>query len=365
MLADCLNSDVMKLDSIDVFEGGSRPYVIAGPCSAESEEQIMEVASALAGKVSLFRAGIWKPRTRPGCFEGVGKEGLCWLQRVKRELSLPVATEVANAEHVELALSADIDLLWIGARTTVNPFAVQEIADALRGCDVPVLVKNPVNPDLELWIGALERLNNAGLDRLGAIHRGFSSYGEKCFRNAPQWQLPLELRRRLPELPIFCDPSHIAGKRELVMSLSQQAMDLNFDGLMIETHCNPVCAWSDSRQQVTPDELSLMLDRIVHRTAVADNNEVSLFRRQIDEIDDALMGLIAKRLEVSREIGEIKREKGLAVFQAQRYNETMLRCDEYCRCAGVDAEVMKEIFEVIHSESIRLQLDIVNDHLLK
>lgn len=355
----------MKTDSIDIFDDRRKPLLIAGPCSAESEEQVMEVASALVGKVSLFRAGIWKPRTRPGCFEGVGKEGLHWLQRVKRELLLPVSTEVANAEHVELALSAGIDLLWIGARTTVNPFAVQEIAEALRGCDVPVLVKNPVNPDLELWIGALERLNNAGLTRLGAIHRGFSSYGEKCFRNAPQWQLPLELRRRLPRLPLFCDPSHIAGKRELVMSLSQQAMDLNFDGLMIETHCNPVCAWSDARQQVTPDELSMMLGRIVRRSASAGSNEVSSYRRQIDEIDDALMRLIAKRMEISREIGEVKREKGLAVFQAQRYNETMQRCDDYCRIARLDAGAMKDIFEVIHSESIRQQLDIVNDNLLK
>lgn len=351
----------MNLDKIEIFDKAQRPFVIAGPCSAESEEQLIAVASALSGKATLFRAGLWKPRTRPGCFEGVGKEGLPWMQRVKRELSLPVATEVANAEHVELALSAGIDVLWIGARTTVNPFAVQEIADALRGCDVPVLVKNPVNPDLELWIGALERLNNAGLTRLGAIHRGFSSYGEKCFRNAPQWQLPLELRRRLPRLPLFCDPSHIAGKRELVMSLSQQAMDLNFDGLMIETHCNPVCAWSDSRQQVTPDELSIMLGRIVHRSAAADNNEISSYRRQIDEIDDALMGLIAKRMEVSREIGELKRDKGFTVFQPSRYDETMKRCEAYCERAKLDAEAMKDIFEAIHSESIRQQLRILND----
>lgn len=352
----------MTIEKIDIFDDAVHPLLIAGPCSAESEEQLLEVARALAGKISLFRAGLWKPRTRPGCFEGVGKEGLLWMQRVKRELSLPVATEVANAEHVELALSAGIDVLWIGARTTVNPFAVQEIADALRGCDIPVLVKNPVNPDLELWIGALERLNNAGLKRLGAIHRGFSFYGETCFRNAPQWQLPIELRRRLPQLPIICDPSHIAGKRELVMSLSQQAMDLNFDGLMIETHCNPVCAWSDARQQVTPDELSMILGRIVHRVPAADNNEISLYRRQIDEIDDALMELIAKRMEISREIGEIKREKGLAVFQAQRYNDTMQRCCDYCGLARMDAEAMKDIFEVIHSESIRQQLNIVNDN---
>ncbi len=355
----------MIIDKIDILRNSDRPYIIAGPCSAESEEQVMAVASALAGRVTLFRAGLWKPRTRPGCFEGVGKEALPWLQRVKRELSLPVATEVANAEHVEQALSAGIDVLWIGARTTVNPFAVQEIADALRGCDVPVLVKNPVNPDLELWIGAFERLNNAGITRLGAIHRGFSSYGEKCFRNAPQWQLPLELRRRLPELPIICDPSHIAGKRELVMSLSQQAMDLNFDGLMIETHCNPVCALSDARQQVTPDELFLMLDRMVCRSAVCCDSEFLSYRKQIDEIDDALMELIAKRMEVSREIGEVKREKGLAVFQASRYNETMQRCDDYCRLGKLDSGVMKDIFEVIHSESIRQQLEIVNDCLGK
>ena len=270
----------------------------------------MAVASALVGKADYFRAGLWKPRTRPGCFEGVGKEGLLWMRRVRNELSLPVATEVATAEHVELALSAGIDLLWVGARTTANPFAVQEIADALRGCDVPVLVKNPVNPDLELWIGALERLNNAGITRLGTIHRGFSSYGEKYFRNAPQWQLPLELHRRLPQLPLICDPSHISGKRELVMSLSQQAMDLNFDGLMIETHCNPVCALSDSRQQVTPDELCVILDRIVHRSVSVDSSEFQAYRKQMDEVDEAIMGLMAKRMELSREIGELKREKG-------------------------------------------------------
>ena len=355
-----IRDNTMDIDKIDLFAEVSRPLLIAGPCSAESEEQVMEVASALAGKVTLFRAGLWKPRTRPGCFEGVGKEGLPWLQRVRRELSLPVATEVATAEHVDNALSASVDLLWIGARTTANPFAVQEIADALRGCDVPVLVKNPVNPDIELWVGALERLNNAGLKSIGAIHRGFSSYGETYFRNAPQWQLPLELRRRLPGLPILCDPSHISGKRELVMPLSQQAMDLDFDGLMIETHCNPVCALSDARQQVTPDELEMILTRIIHRSSAADCSDFATYRKQIDEIDDALMGLIAKRMEISREIGEVKREKGVTVFQPSRYNETMQRCNSYCRRARLDAGAMKDIFEAIHSESIRQQLRIVN-----
>ena len=322
----------------------------------------MAVASALVGKADYFRAGLWKPRTRPGCFEGVGKEGLLWMRRVRNELSLPVATEVATAEHVELALSAGIDLLWVGARTTANPFAVQEIADALRGCDVPVLVKNPVNPDLELWIGALERLNNAGITRLGAIHRGFSSYGEKYFRNAPQWQLPLELHRRLPQLPLICDPSHISGKRELVMSLSQQAMDLNFDGLMIETHCNPVCALSDSRQQVTPDELGVILDRIVHRSVSVDSSEFQAYRKQMDEIDEAIMGLMAKRMELSREIGELKREKGMMVFQPLRYNEIMERYVKFCADGKLEVDALREIFEIIHSESIRQQLSVMNNN---
>lgn len=352
----------MKLDNIDIFRNLEKPLVIAGPCSAESEEQVMQVASELAARgISFFRAGIWKPRTRPGCFEGVGKVGLPWLSRVKRELGLRVTTEVATAEHVELALAAGVDLMWVGARTTTNPFAVQDIADALRGCDVPVLVKNPVNPDIELWVGALERLNNAGITRLGAIHRGFSSYGEKCYRNAPQWQLPIELRRRLPGLPLFCDPSHIAGKRELIMSLSQQAMDLNFDGLMIETHCTPYCALSDARQQVTPDELSAILSRLVHRAAPADSSEFQTYREQIDEIDKELMRLLSKRMEISREIGELKREKGMVVFQPYRYNEIMERYLNFCSNGKLEADAVREIFEVIHSESVRQQLSIMND----
>ena len=352
----------MKIDSIDNFRTASGTILIAGPCSAESEEQLMEVAAALSGRgVTLFRAGLWKPRTRPGCFEGVGKEGLPWLRRVKEELSMPVTTEVATAEHVELALAAGVDVLWIGARTTTNPFAVQEIAEALRGCDVPVLVKNPVNPDIELWIGALERLGNVGVTRLGAIHRGFSSYGEKYFRNAPQWQLPMELHRRLPDLPLLCDPSHIAGKRELVSMLAQQALDLNFDGLMIETHSNPVCALSDARQQVTPDELSIIMGRLVHRSAEASESDFAAYRKRIDEIDESIMELLVKRMQVSREIAEIKREKGLAVFQPYRYSGTMQRYAEFCEKGRLDADSIKGIFEAIHSESIRQQLLIVND----
>ncbi len=353
----------MKLDKIDIFSNCEQPLVVAGPCSAESEEQVVQVAKELQENgVKIFRAGIWKPRTRPGCFEGVGKEGLPWLARVKRELGMCITTEVATAEHVELALAAGVDILWIGARTTANPFAVQEIADALRGCDVPVLVKNPVNPDIELWIGAMERLNNAGITRLGAIHRGFSSYGEKCFRNAPQWQLPIELRRRFPGLPLLCDPSHIAGKRELILSLSQQAMDLNFDGLMIETHCTPYCALSDARQQVTPDELMAILGKLVHRVAVADNADFLSYREQIDEIDRELMRLLSKRMEIAREIGELKREKGMMVFQPLRYNEIMERYVKSCADGRIEADAVREIFELIHSESIRQQLSVMNSN---
>lgn len=351
----------MNFDKIDIFENQAAPLLIAGPCSAENEEQVMAVATSLAAKgVSMFRAGIWKPRTRPGCFEGVGKEGLVWLQRVKKELGLSVTTEVATAAHVEQALAAGIDMLWVGARTTTNPFAVQEIADALRGVDIPVLVKNPVNPDLELWVGALERLFNAGITRLGAIHRGFSSYAEKFFRNSPQWQIPLELRRRLPGLPLFCDPSHISGKRELILSLSQQAMDLGFDGLMVETHCNPVCALSDARQQVTPDELELILERIVHRTANVGNADFEIFRKRIDEIDESIVKLVAARMDISRELGAIKRERGVAVFQPYRYNETIEKCKGLCADKKLDTEVIKEIFGMIHCESVRQQLRIVS-----
>ena len=352
----------MILEKIDIFENSVLPLVIAGPCSAESEEQVMAVASELKDKgVTLFRAGVWKPRTRPGCFEGVGQEALRWLQRVKRELDMPVATEVATAVHVEQALAAGVDLLWIGARTTANPFAVQEIADALRGVEVPVLVKNPVNPDVDLWIGAFERLYNAGVKRLGAIHRGFSAYGEKFYRNAPQWQLPLEFRRRMGDIPMICDPSHIGGKRELVLSLSQQALDLDFDGLMIETHCTPVCALSDARQQVTPDELATILAKLVRRSSDSVNADFTSYRNRLDEIDDKLMELLVKRMAVSREIGVVKREKGLTVFQPFRYKETIERYTRYCSDSEIDIEAVKSVFEAVHSESIRQQLKVVNE----
>ncbi len=283
----------MKMDKIQplAIEGASldRPIIISGPCSAETEEQVLETAKGLArAGVKIFRAGIWKPRTKPGGFEGVGVPGLAWLNKVRETTGMKVATEVANRGHVEAALEYGMDLLWIGARTSANPFAMQEIADVLReaGKDIPVLVKNPVNPDLELWIGALERLYNAGITRLGVIHRGFSTYGRQIYRNNPQWRIPLELRRRYPDLPIICDPSHIGGKRELIASLSQQALDMGFDGLIIESHCDPDCAWSDKSQQITPEVLGVILDNLVFRDAPVPTDSLVHLRRQIDQLDN-------------------------------------------------------------------------------
>ena len=292
-----------------------RPLVIAGPCSAETEEQVMETARQLAGRgIKIFRAGIWKPRTKPGGFEGVGVEGLPWLKEVKQETGMYVATEVATAKHVFETLKAGIDILWIGARTTANPFAMQEIADALRGTDVPVLVKNPVSPDLELWIGAIERIYNAGIRRIGAIHRGFTSIDKSLYRNHPMWAIPIELHRRLPRLPIFCDPSHIGGKRELIAPLSQQAMDLGFDGLIIEAHCSPDCAWSDKAQQVTPEALAYIIRNLVIRDESITTESLTELRSQIDKLDDQLLELLSRRMRVSRDIGQYKKEHNLSLI---------------------------------------------------
>lgn len=337
-----------------------RPIVIAGPCSAETEEQVLESAKLLAAQgIKIFRAGVWKPRTKPGGFEGNGLDALPWLQRVKKETGMYVSTEVATAKHVEAALEAGVDLLWVGARTTADPFAVQEIADTLKGVDVPVLVKNPVNPDLDLWIGALERLNNAGIKRLGAIHRGFSSYDKKLYRNLPQWHIPIELHRRLPEVPIFCDPSHIGGRRDLIAPLSQQAMDLQFDGLIIESHCNPEKAWTDASQQVSPDVLGLILNNLVVREMNQTTESLSALRRQIDEIDMSINEILAKRMRISREIGQYKKEHDMAILQTDRYDEIIKQRMAQGQSMGMDPDFMKAIFEAIHEESVRQQSEIM------
>lgn len=352
----------LELEKIQL-EGVSkeRPLVIAGPCSAETEEQVMNTARQLASKgLKIFRAGIWKPRTKPGGFEGIGVEGLTWLKHVKQETGMYVATEVATAKHVYECLKAGIDLLWIGARTTANPFAVQEIADALKGVDVPVLIKNPVNPDLELWIGALERINRAGLKRLGAIHRGFSSADKKIYRNLPQWHIPIELRRRIPTLPIICDPSHIGGKRELVAPLCQQAMDLGFDGLIVESHCNPETAWSDAAQQVTPDVLEYILNMLVIRKEKQSTENLTVLRKQIDECDNELMQILAKRMRVAREIGTYKKEHDMTILQTDRYSEILEKRGTQGIQLDMDCDFIKKVFEAIHEESVRQQMEIIN-----
>lgn len=352
----------MELESI-LLPGiePKRPIIIAGPCSAETEEQVMQTATELANRgIRIFRAGIWKPRTKPGGFEGVGEPGLAWLQRVKQETGMYVTTEVATAKHVEAALNAGMDILWIGARTCANPFAMQEIADALAGVDIPVLVKNPVNPDLELWIGGMERLNNAGVKRMAAIHRGFSSYDKKIYRNLPQWHIPIELRRRIPNLPIFCDPSHIGGKRELIASLSQQAMDLGFDGLIVESHCNPDCAWSDAAQQVTPDVLAYILNLLVIRKEKQSTENLNELRTQIDECDNNIIEILAKRMRICREIGTFKKEHAMTILQTGRYNEILEKRGAQGELCGMSADFMRTIFEAIHGESVRQQMEIIN-----
>ena len=334
-----------------------RPLVIAGPCSAETEEQVIATAKQLASNgVKVFRAGIWKPRTKPGGFEGNGIKALPWMQTVKKETGMLTATEVATAKHVEEALKYGIDLLWIGARTTADPFAVQEIADTLQGTDVPVLIKNPVNPDLELWIGALQRLNNAGIRRLGAIHRGFSTYDKKLYRNLPQWHIPIELRRRIPELPIICDPSHISGRRDLIAPLCQQSMDLQFDGLIIESHIDPDNAWSDASQQVTPEVLNIILNNLVIRETNQTTENLTELRKQIDEIDINLIETLAKRMRISREIGTYKKEHEMPILQTTRYDEIINKRAQQGIELSMDGEFMKIVFEAIHSESVRQQM---------
>lgn len=351
--------ELQKLNLPGVEE--KRPLIIAGPCSAETEEQVFNTAKQLSEKgIKIFRAGIWKPRTKPGGFEGIGEQGLPWMQRVKKELGMLVATEVANTKHVEAALNAGIDILWIGARTSANPFAMQEIADALKGADVPVLIKNPVNPDLELWIGAIERINGAGIKRIAAIHRGFSTYDKKLYRNLPMWHIPIELHRRIPNLPVICDPSHIGGRRELIAPLCQQAMDLGFDGLIIESHCSPDNAWSDAKQQVTPDVLDFIIDRLIIRNIISSTESIEALRSQIDECDNSLLDILAKRMRISREIATYKREHNMTVVQATRYNEILDKRGAQGVLCGMSDEFVRTIFERIHEESVRQQLEVIN-----
>ncbi|WP_370461313.1 chorismate mutase [Odoribacter sp. Z80] len=343
-----------------------KPVIIAGPCSAESEQQIFETAKALKNAgVEVLRAGIWKPRTRPNCFEGVGSEGLSWMQRVQRELGMKISTEVANVKHVYEALKAGMDMLWIGARTTANPFAMQEIADALKGTDIPVLVKNPVNPDVELWIGALERLNMAGLKKMGVIHRGFSTYGKTKYRNVPQWQLPIEIKRRFPEMLMICDPSHISGKREYIQEISQQAMDLGFDGLIVESHICPEIALSDAAQQVTPMALSEILDKLVIRDIDSENVEykenIDELRARIDVLDNDLLELLASRMRVSDEIGKYKKQNNITILQPGRWDTILGKVFEKGNQKGLDNEFLEKIFKAIHQASIDRQTKIMNE----
>lgn len=351
----------LELEPLRLPSDNERPFVIAGPCSAETEEQVMTTARQLANYgCHMFRAGIWKPRTKPGGFEGNGEKALPWMQQVKKETGMLTATEVATPEHVELALKYGIDVLWVGARTTANPFAMQALADALKGTDVPVLVKNPTNPDLELWIGALERLILAGIKRLGAIHRGFSSYDNKIYRNLPTWQIPIELHRRIPDLPIVNDPSHIGGRRELIAPLCQQAMDLGFDGLIVESHCDPDKAWSDAKQQVTPDVLDYILSLLVIRDETVTTEGIVQLRKQIDEIDNQLMEMLSKRMRVCREIGHYKKEHNMTVLQTSRYNEILDKRGAQGALCGMAPEFVAKVFENIHEESVRQQIEIIN-----
>lgn len=337
------------------------PLIIAGPCSAESESQVLQIAGELkANGINIFRAGIWKPRTKPGGFEGVGSIGLDWLRKVKQQYGMYVSTEVANKNHVIEAVSSGVDILWIGARTCANPFAMQEIADTLKmlSIDIPVLIKNPVNPDLELWIGGIQRIYNAGIRRIGAIHRGFSVYGKHIYRNQPQWHLPIELHRRFPDLSIIHDPSHVGGKREFVSTLSQQALDLGFDGLMVETHDNPDCALSDKDQQITPKALFEILSKLVYRKKDQTNEILNQLRQQIDEYDYELIELLAKRMSVCREIGEYKKEKAISIVQNKRYDEIMSSRVLRANQLGLSSEFIVKVLESVHTESIRQQIDV-------
>lgn len=345
------------------------PLIIAGPCSAETEEQVLHTAQGISkdDRVKVFRSGVWKPRTRPGNFEGAGHEALKWLQTVKQETGLLTTVEVASTAHVEAALKHDIDIFWIGARTTVNPFMVQEIAEALKGTDVPVMVKNPVNPDLQLWIGAVERMHKAGLESVVAIHRGFSSLSQNKYRNYPNWALLIEFKSLMPDVPVIGDPSHIAGKSEMILEVSQRAIDLDIDGLMIETHIDPANAKTDARQQVSPLQLSEILDQLVFRSAKSTDfeflNRLEQLRKRIDKIDLDIVDLLSARMQIVEEIGLYKKENDITVLQIERWKDILKSMVSQAENAGVDKEFVKQIYQLVHEESIRLQTEIMNQKL--
>lgn len=349
-----------------VFQKKERPVIIAGPCSAESEEQVLTTARALAKqKIDLFRSGIWKPRTRPNSFEGVGVIGLSWLKKVKEQTGLKVTTEVANREHVFAALKYGVDVLWLGARTTVNPFSVQEVADALEGTDIPVLIKNPINPDLKLWMGAIERIAKAGISQIAVIHRGFSYHGDSDFRNVPRWQIPIELKREFPDLQIICDNSHICGRRDTLLKVAQKAMDLNFDGLMTEVHPNPDEAWSDAQQQITPEIFQELTRELVLRNESTNDIEflesIEHFRHEINDIDNELMNLLGARMRIADKIGEYKKRNNISIFQPRRWSEILDKAVAKGHVLGLSEQFVTSFLKSIHDESINRQEEIMNE----
>ena len=354
-----------RIDAKKWLSRDNRPIVIAGPCSAETEEQVLQTGRQLfrTGKVDILRAGIWKPRTRPDSFEGVGAKGLPWMQKLKELTGLPVTVEVAKASHVELCLAFDIDMLWIGARTTVNPFAVQELADALRGVDIPVLIKNPINPDLSLWLGGVERLEKVGIKEIGAVHRGFSNFGEKYYRNRPKWQIALEFRRRRPEIPLICDPSHICGRRDILKDVSQKAMDLDYDGLMIESHRDPDNAWSDKNQQITPATFHEMISSLVLRHDIdidpSEHEQLEYYRHEIDHIDDEIVNLLSNRMNISRQIGAYKKEHNMTIYQQKRWGDILEKWGIQAERNGLSKDFIVKFISAVHDESIDQQENIM------
>ena len=361
-----MEATVLNMKEITKEKWDKRPLIISGPCSAETEQQVLDTALRLhkTGKVDVLRAGIWKPRTRPGSFEGIGTKGLPWLQKARELTGMPLTVEVATGKQVEDALHFDVDILWIGARTTVNPFSVQDVADALRGVDVPVLIKNPINPDLELWTGAVERVAKAGVKNIGLIHRGFSSYGNTEYRNAPMWHLAIEMKRRNPDMMIINDPSHICGRRDILMDVAQTAIDLDFDGLMIESHIDPDNAWSDAKQQVTPERLAEMLDNIIWRrediASEVFHAEMEKLRQQINQLDDELMQVLGQRMKVADKIGQYKKENDITILQTNRWNEILQRAFLKGEKLGLSKEFITRYFDAVHMESINHQKKVLD-----